>query len=86
MSKKEFASLFPEVKPRGAKRYPGGTVEVLELLVDEYSFIPSGHKKRNPLTGMESTVTWFYFYNNKLIQYGQPQDWPAEPDTIIEVR
>lgn len=87
MSKSQFVQLFPDSLPRGAKKYPNGTVEVMEITFGEYSFFPSGkNASRNEWTGVESQVQWFYFYNDKLIQYGNPEDWPANPDIVIENR
>jgi hypothetical protein len=86
MKKAEFRSVFPESIPRGAKQYPNGTVEVLEVAYQSYAFIPSGDRDRNGLTGMEAQPQWFYFYNGVLVQYGNPNDWPANPDLIIETR
>ncbi|KAB2922282.1 MAG: hypothetical protein F9K22_11995 [Bacteroidetes bacterium] len=86
MSKKEFYNLFSNAIPRGAKQYPNGIVEVLEVTDSYYSFTPTGNRNRNPLTGMEQNIQWFYFYNEQLVQYGNPNDWPAEPDKIIEIR
>jgi hypothetical protein len=88
MSKAEFTKLFLKAQPRGAKAYPSGAVEVMELVVSEYRFAPSGDPsfERNRATGTESRLTWFYFYEGKLIQYGAPEDWPPQPDQLIEVR
>jgi hypothetical protein len=86
MTKVAFRSVFPESVPRGAKQYPNGTIEVLEVAYQSYAFIPSGNRDRNGLTGMEAQSQWFYFYNGKLIQYGNPNDWPSNPDLIIETR
>lgn len=87
MSKSEFVQLFPDSVPRGAKKYPNGAVEVMEITFGEYSFFPSGKSaNRNEWTGVESQAQWFYFYNDKLIQYGNPEDWPANPDVVIENR
>jgi hypothetical protein len=88
MSKPDFVALFPSAQPRGAKMYPNGTVEVYEQIISDYSFAGSGDPtvRRNEWTGVESKVTWFYFYNDKLVQYGLPNDWPQDPDKIVEVR
>jgi hypothetical protein len=85
ISKTEFRALFPESVPRGAKQYPNGAVEVLELSYQTYAFLPTG-RERNELTGMEAQPQWFYFYNGKLIQFGNPNDWPSDPDIVIETR
>jgi len=86
MSKAAFYREFPKALPRGARQYPGGPIEVIEVRVSKYSFVPTGNPDRNPLTGTESDLQWFYFYNDRLVQYGMPNDWPRDPDTIIELR
>jgi len=86
MTKSEFKRIFPESIPKGAKQYPKGSVEVLEVSYEYYSFFPTGNRNRNELTGMEGQPQWFYFYNGKLLQYGNPEDWPSDPDLIIEKR
>lgn len=86
MTKSQFYSLFPEAVPRGAKNYPTGVVEGLEVNVAHYSFTPTGNPNYNVITGMEGQPKWFYFFNNRLVQYGNPNDWPENPDMIIELR
>jgi hypothetical protein len=86
MTKSEFRQIFQESIPRGAKKYPNGSVEVLEVSCEYYSFFPSGNQNRNEWTGMEGQPQWFYFYNGELIQYGNPEDWPSDPDLVIEKR
>ena len=86
MTKSSFNEIFPESIPRGAKRYKNGSVEVLEVSYAYYSFVPTGNRNRNELTGMEGQPQWFYFYKNKLIQYGNPNDWPSRADLVIEKR
>jgi hypothetical protein len=55
-------------------------------LTSYYSFSRTGNPNRNELSGTEWNAQWFYFFDGKLIQYGSPNDWPTEPDKIIEVR
>jgi hypothetical protein len=84
MSKVQLGSVFDEAAPRGAKKYPNGTVEVLEVKLRYYAPFD---QKADRLSGyVEEPPTWFYFYNGKLVQYGLPNDWPKDPDKIIEVR
>lgn len=84
MPKKDVIGIFSDASPRGAKKYPNGTVEVLEVLHEYYAPFAS---RADPWTGfVKDSPTWFYFYNGKLVQYGAPNDWPAEPDKIIEIR
>ena len=84
--KKHFFETFPEAEPRGAKQYPEGPMEVFEVRWNYYSFVPTGNPNRNPWSGTEATPVWFYFYKGRLVQYGEPRDWPAEPDKIVELR
>ncbi len=86
IDKHTFYQVFPSAIPRGAKSYSNGIVEVLEANVKSYSFFPSGNPHRDELTGIETSSIWFYFLNDALIQYGKPNDWPQEPDAIIEIR
>lgn len=86
MSEADVLAIFPDASPRGAKKYPSGTVEVLEVSVDQYSFMPTGKSiDRNPWTGVESRPRWFYFLNDQLIQYGEPNDWP-DADVVVKVQ
>ena len=34
----------------------------------------------------EKQILWFYFYDNRLVQWGHPQDWPKRPDIVFEQR
>lgn len=43
MTKSDFKQIFPESIPRGAKQYPKGSVEVLEVSHEYYSFFPTGN-------------------------------------------
>ena len=78
MTKSEFKQIFPESIPRGAKQYPKGSVEVLQVT---YKYYDWGFGK-----GMQARPQWFYFYDGKLLQYGEPGAWPSDPDLIIEKR
>ncbi len=88
MQKADFVRLFSESTARGAKSYPQGTVEVLEVMQSSYEFMPTGRPSvvRDGFTGVEYSPSWFYFYNGKLVQYGAPNDWPKDPDKILELR
>ena len=86
MTKDEFLAVFPEASPRGAKRYSNGVVEVLEIVTTYHSFYPTGNQYRDHLSGIEGTPNWFYFFDEILIQYGRPDDWPKEDDLIIQIQ
>jgi len=54
----------------GAKKYPGGVVEVLSYVTAVSS---DGH----------ISSSWLYFYNDKLTQFGKPDgDWQYNADNI----
>jgi len=40
----------------------------------------------SPAAKTVKQVLWFYFYQDILVQWGQPNDWPTAPDKIIEIR
>jgi len=85
MTKQEFVSLFPEAIPSGAKQYPTGVVEAFEINI-KYpvpSFTPPGSMDRNVLTQVEERPQWFYFFKDRLIQYGRPGDWPQDPEKLL---
>jgi hypothetical protein len=86
MLKEDFKQMFPESIPQAAKLYSNGSVEVLEVSYEYYAFMPTGNRERNAWTGMEGQPQWFYFFNGTLRKFGDPGDWPTEPDLIIETR
>src|SRR5580658_9695882 len=83
MSKTEVLAIMPDGVARGAKSYPNGSVEVLEYDAEDYAPF---HVGADPWSGMIGQKTWLYFYNGKLVQWGNPGDWPRDPDKIIELR
>src|SRR5438105_14674826 len=83
MTKEQVLVIMPGGVPRGAKLYPNGSISVLEYESGTYS--PFSYSA-NPWTGMVNQTMWLYFYNGKLIQWGKPGDWPADPDAIFELR
>lgn len=40
----------------------------------------------SPRAKSRKQALWFYFYDKKLVQWGEPQDWPKKADFIIEKR
>lgn len=40
----------------------------------------------SPRAKTNKQVLWFYFFKDKLVQWGQPKDWPKRPDLILEKR
>ena len=64
MTKQEFLQLFPGSVPRGAKSTSNGTVEIYEVMTRIYEV---GFYR-----DMNARLTWFYFQNNKLVEYNEP--------------
>jgi hypothetical protein len=60
----------------GSKAYPAGTIEVGQYY----------DKKLMMGQGVVEEIYYLYFLENKLIQWGRPQDWQREADRIYEVR
>lgn len=58
----------------GAKKYPAGQIEVQQYVT---GVLPNGHPE----------LSWLYFYNDKLIQFGQPDgEWQYNADNIADVQ
>ena len=78
MSKSEVVDVFNgKILPRGQKDVNGSIIEALELQHNYWSGVGGR---------LISDKMWFYFYDNKLIKWGYPDDWPESPDIIIEKR
>ena len=77
MSKQDFLKLIPKAEARGAKSYPNGGVEALEVTVYRYHFGPTSEPEWNSVPGGQVKKVWFFFLNNTLIQFGNPNEWPA---------
>lgn len=60
----------------GSKVYPTVTIEVGQYY----------DKKLMMGYGVVEEIYYLYFLNNKLIQWGRPQDWQREADRIYEIR
>jgi hypothetical protein len=84
MSKHAFVAVFPQAIDRGAKPYPTGTVEALEVKIETY--LPVGDPNRDPATGMQYLTRWFFFFNDQLIEFGRPNEWPAHPEEMRALR
>jgi len=86
ISKGEFLKFFPKAEVRGAKSYPEGSVDVLEVVVYRYHFGPTAEPEWFSVPGGQVKKIWFYFFKDSLVQYGQPNDWPDKPNLILETR
>lgn len=77
MSMKEVKKILPDIRKRGQTYVAGEIVEGLELQHNYWSGI-GGYSVKDFL--------WFYFYQDKLVKWGKPNDWPEKADLIIEQR
>ena len=84
MSKQALLAVFPQAIERGAKQYPTGTVEALEVNVETY--LPVGDANRDAATGMQHITRWFFFFNDQLIESGRPDEWPEHPEERLALR
>ena len=91
MSLGEFQAVFPEAYVAGQN---GGTTGYELRLEQKYiadedwagrpldralGFVP-------PRKRVDVQVLWFYFYTDRLVRWGRPNDWPERPDKILEIR
>jgi len=89
MTLDEFKKLFPEAYVGGQNK----EVTAYEIKDVQKYITEEDLKHHNAMWGFGSpksrTATrylWFYFYDDKLVKWGRPQDWPKEADFIIEKR
>lgn len=79
MTKQEVKTAMGEHIPMkiiGSKYYENGRIEVGQYY----------DKKLIYGRGVVEEVYYLWFYNDKLVQWGRPQDWRREADRIYEVR
>jgi hypothetical protein len=69
--------VLPRLHTRGQTYVGSEVVEALELEHKYWSGV-GGSLIRDRL--------WFYFWEGHLVKWGQPGDWPAKPDLIMERR
>ena len=87
MSRSDFMARFPDAVVRGARRVRQGTLEVLQVTHQKYSFFPSGQAvDRSGLTGVEDWPHWFYFLNDELIQHERPSAQESGAAAMSEAR
>lgn len=77
MSKKEVKAILPDAHTRGQTYVGDKIVEALELQHNYWSGVGGSLIK---------DFMWFYFYEDRLVKWGKPNDWPREADLIIEKR
>ncbi len=77
MSKQEVKTVMPSLRMRGQTYVSGEVIEALELQHNYWSGV-GGYLIKDFL--------WFYFYQNRLVKWGKPNDWPEKADFIIEQR
>ena len=77
MTKAEVRKILPGLHVRGQTSVEGEVVEALELQHDYWAGV-GGQLVHDRL--------WFYFHDDLLVKWGQPQDWPQKADLIVEKR
>jgi hypothetical protein len=89
MPLEEFRKLFPEAYVGGQS----GPTTAYEIAQSQKYVTQADIDRQNVLWGVGSPraksrreVLWFYFYKEQLVQWGRPQDWPKDPDLILEQR
>lgn len=91
MSLQDFRGKFPEALPAGQS----GPTTAYELSHSQQYILESDTRRQpldyaagiwTPKPRTDKRELWFYFYRNQLVQWGKPQDWPQNPDVIIETR
>lgn len=89
MPLEDFRKLFPEAYVGGLS----GLTTAYELAQSQKYVTQADMEWQNfwwgfgsPRAKSRREVLWFYFYKEQLVQWGRPQDWPKDPDFILEAR
>lgn len=91
MSLDEFQTAFPEAYVAGQNgETTGYELRQEQKYIDDadwagrpvdraLGFVP-------PRKRVDVQVLWFYFYTDRLVKWGRPNDWPERPNKILEIR
>jgi len=91
MSLADFRKAFPEAVPAGQSQ----STTAYELQHSQQYILESDTRKQpldyaagiwTPKPRIDKKELWFYFFKSQLVQWGKPQDWPQNPDLIVETR
>lgn len=91
MPLEEFKGLFPDAYATGQ----AGETTAYELRLEQKYIDDADWEGRRldksiglvpPRKRVDVQVLWFYFFTDRLIQWGRPNDWPERPDKILEIR
>ncbi len=87
MPYEDLKTLFPEAHPVGEK----DDAEAYEIVdVQKYVTRSDVHERNidyyfgNPPPRIRRQVLWFYFYQGRLVHWGNPGNWPPHPERILE--
>ncbi len=89
MSLKDFKVIFPEAYVGGQNRqttayeYVHVQKYVTQADMDRHFWV---YGVGSPNARTKKEILWFYFFSNKLVKWGGPNDWPERPDLILETR
>jgi hypothetical protein len=91
MPLEEFQAVFPEAYPAGQNGDTTGYESRLEQkYIDDADWAGRPLDKAlgfvPPRKRVDVQVLWFYFYTDRLVKWGRPNDWPERPDKILEIR
>lgn len=86
-----FRSVFPDAYPSGQS----GETSAYEFSYEQQYTADEDWGGRDldrsiglapPKPRTDTQQIWFYFYSGQLVKWGRPNDWPENPDQILEVR
>ncbi len=91
MPLQDFKSTFPEAYAAGQNgETTGYELRLVQKYIDDADWAGRPLDKAlgfvPPQTRVDVQVLWFYFYTDRLVKWGRPNDWPERPDKILEVR
>jgi hypothetical protein len=89
MTLEDFRQILPEAYVAGqsgqmtAYELTDVTKYVTQADIDYQNF---WYGFGSPRARTAKSILWFYFSDDRLVRWGRPQDWPKEPDVIVEKR
>jgi len=85
----DFRRLFPEAYVAGQS----GSTTAYEIAETQRYVTQRDMDVQNSRWGVGTPrprsrreILWFYFYKEQLVQWGRREDWPKDPDIILEKR
>ena len=87
----EFKPIIPEAYPSAENGETAGyELRLEQKYIDDADwggrYLDKSIGLVPPRKRIDVQVLWFYFWRDRLVKWGRPNDWPEHPDQILEIR